>query len=785
MDNIDKLEKANCTGCCACYNICPVGAISLQDNIEGFREPVINKEKCTNCGLCAKVCPVLNPKYENNKKPACYAFMADDEIRAKSSSGGAFIVLAYEFLNNGGYVAGAVWTEDYRVKHIVSNKKEDVEKMRKSKYLQSDIGDCYTQIKSILYKDKKVLFTGTPCQVAGLKSYLRKDYENLFCVDLICHGVPSPKVFKKYIEEEKLSEQDEKWISTDFRDKKYGWGSGFTTTTTTTTTIKTTVESANDNTFMKSFFADVCLRKSCSSCVVSKIPRQGDITIGDLWTIKKDKKYRNKYCDAKGTSLVLCNSKKGKLLVKTLSNGAKLLNNIPLKKAFLGNPNIKKPTIAHINREVFFTNIDNMRLDENVARNLEDKCDCMILNFWSAVNYGAILTCYGIQCLLEKLGYYPKIINYIGYPKSVGCKDFEKSFSNKFAQKYFNLTKEVNAYEDFYSLNKNCDTFITGSDQVWRKGCAQGVLNENLNWTLFYLDFVRSDKKKLSYAASIGTNNIDGTQSDYEKINYYLSQFDSISVREEKGKELLKENFDIESTQIVDGIFHIPIETLNKMTEEYQVNEKYIGCFLLPYFIGQKWSKNILDTVSKKLNLPIKFFKFDYQTPVEEWLAFIKNSQFIITDSYHGTLTSIIFNVPFLHIQNAPHVQSRFDTIFNSFEITNKSISQFDETLNYDELLSPFDWIKINNNIKQEVERAECWVKHAMIKEKKNKIICPNFIEEIQSNTLILINKDKILRQYYKAKILSKILFGKKRKYYKQKRILLKNKLRKIRELQN
>jgi len=426
----------------------------------------------------------------------------------------------------------------------------------------------------------------------------------------------------------------------------------------------------------------------------------------------------------------------------------------------------------------------------NVFSNNNNTDCCMIINFWSAINYGAILTCYGVQCLAEKLGKNAKVINYIGYPKSVNCKNFKKSFAYNFAKKYMNLTKEVKTYDDFYKLNNRCDTFITGSDQVWRNNCATGVLNNELNWTIFFLDFVRSNKRKLSYAASIGREEIPGTPTDLEKINFYLSQFDDISVRENRVVELLKENFNINSTQLVDGVFHIPVELLNEMTNEYKANEKYIGVFTLPYFKTQTWYKDILDKISAKLNLPIKEFDWDYTTPVEEWLAFIKNSEFMVTDSYHCTIFSIIFNKNFIQVKNNPKAQSRFDSIFKILDIQNKIVSESDIQIDIDELLKPLDWESINNKIQEEKLRAENWMKQAFEKPIENKPVYPNFLEtnkpqkqntEIDIETLkLILNRNKIKRKYLVYKILVNLTFGKKREYYKKKKKELKALIKKI-----
>ena len=770
----------NCTGCAACFNICPSNAIEMEENKEGFLEPIIVQEKCTNCGLCKKVCPVLNLKYLNNV-PDCYAYMADDKIRLKSSSGGAFFVLANEFIKNGDYVSGAIWTKDWKVKHIVSKNFEDIEKMQKSKYSQSEIGTIYKEIKTLLEGNKKVLFTGTPCQIAGLKSYLRKEYDNLFCVDIVCHGVPSPKVLKKYLNE---NYDIAKIRNIDFKDKTInGWGSN----------LKIDCENNtlacryDKNSFYCLFSKLVINRLACSSCIFSKIPRQGDMTIGDFWGIQK------KFNDELGTSLLLVNNSKGEYLLKILNNSSKLLVKKKLKEALIKNPNIKTAISHNDNRETFFNNIDKYSLIDAYNMIIHDTCDCMIINFWSAINYGAILTCFGVQCLAEKLGKNAKVINYVGYPKSVNCKDYKKSFSYNFAKKYLNLTNEVKTYDDFYKLNKNCETFIAGSDQVWRNSCSKPLLKNDLSWTIFFLDFVRSNKRKLSYSASLGTNEVSGSPTDIEKMNFYLSQFDDISVREDRGVELLKENFNINSTQVLDGIFHIPLGLLEKMAEEYSSNEEYIGVFTLPYFKTQTWYKEVLDKISDKLNLTIKEFDWDYTTPVEKWLSFIKHSKFMITDSYHGTLFSIIFNRPFIQIKNAPKVQSRFDTIFNIFNIQKKTVSKFDIEINYDELLKPLDWEFINNKIEEEKLKAENWMKQAFEKSIENKPVYPNFLEnkifekkeqDIDNETLaLLLNKNKIYCNYLRCKILANLTFGKKREHYKKKKKELKAQVKKIREL--
>lgn len=434
--------------------------------------------------------------------------------------------------------------------------------------------------------------------------------------------------------------------------------------------------------------------------------------------------------------------------------------------------------------------LNNMPEEETIIQ--DDTCDCMILNFWSACNYGAILTCYGVQCLMEQLNQNTKVINFVGYPNYVECKDFNLSFAKKFADKYLKLTTQVNDYNDLYKFNNVCNTFITGSDQVFRKACANGVLTQHpqLNWSMFFLDFVRPGKKKLSYSASLGTYEIDDYGSDIEKINYYLSQFDDISVREERGTELLKKYFGIHSVQVVDSIFHIPVETLNNMTKEYKSEEKYIALYTLPYKNKEIWYDNLVKTISEKLNLPVKKFTYDYKTPVEEWLAFIKNSEFVITDSYHCALFSVIFNKPFIQTNNNPKAQSRFESIYKLLDISNRTVHQETKNADYNNLLRPFDWENINKRIEEEKLKAKNWMGNALKKEKTSYINFPNFIESQNKNSenlvydiSMMVNRGKIYREYLKYKFLCLFTFGNKKMYYNELRTKYKLKVKKIRKI--
>ena len=219
----EVIEKNRCCGCHACFNICPKGAISMKEDKYGFKYPIIDKDKCINCDMCKKVCPVFNKQNNNNHKIESYAaYNKDISERMSSSSGGLFILLAKEIIKRKGVVFGAAFDEKFNVIHACVEDKKGLNSFKGSKYTQSTIGDTYRKVKHFLEKGRYVLFSGTPCQVEGLKTYLMKDYEKLYTQDIICHGVPSPLLFRKYLND-KEEEYNDRITNISFRDKEVSW----------------------------------------------------------------------------------------------------------------------------------------------------------------------------------------------------------------------------------------------------------------------------------------------------------------------------------------------------------------------------------------------------------------------------------------------------------------------------------------------------------------------------------------------------------------------------------
>lgn len=311
---IDIKDKKKCVGCSACVQCCPKQCISFSVDGEGFRYPLVDRSLCIDCGLCERVCPVINQARPRVPLDTLAAVNPDEKVRLQSSSGGVFSQLAEAVIDRGGVVFGARFDADWRVVHDFTESREGISAFRGSKYTQSDMGDSFRRVRDFLDDGRFVLFSGTPCQVAGLRLFLRKEYENLLTVDFICHGVPSPEVFRRYLSESLAeagaSVKDVRHIS--FRDKSSGWKQyslAVDFDAPDSSSPGRICERNVDNRFLRGFVRDFYLRPSCSECPAKELKSGSDITLGDLWDPEL---YSSDIPnDDKGIGLVMANTDKG------------------------------------------------------------------------------------------------------------------------------------------------------------------------------------------------------------------------------------------------------------------------------------------------------------------------------------------------------------------------------------------------------------------------------------------------------------------------------------------
>ena len=360
---IDKEIKTDkdCMGCQACSNICPVNSISMKKNSEGFWYPYVNYETCIGCGKCVDVCPIINFKQIDNK-PHAYACINNNEHeRMKSSSGSIFSIIANWILTENGIVYGAAFDDNFNVIHKKAESVEELDELRGSKYVQSWIGSSYKEIKSYLNKGRKILFTGTPCQVEGLLHYLNKNYENLYTMDIVCHGVPSPKVWDKYLRY-LTKKRDEKPKYIFFRDKITGWENfSLVFKYNEGPPIK---NSHKNDLYMQAFLKNVCLRPSCYACHFKGINRRSDITMAVFWGINDVYPEIN---DNKGTSLILVNTEKGKYMIEA-NERYMTKKEVGIDLALKQNSAAIKSAEKNQNRENFFKELNSLSFNKLVSK---------------------------------------------------------------------------------------------------------------------------------------------------------------------------------------------------------------------------------------------------------------------------------------------------------------------------------------------------------------------------------------------------------------------------------
>lgn len=365
-----NIPVKNCSSCGACANVCAHGAITMQLDKEGFYRPVVDTSKCVKCGLCEKVCPweneVFNPNGSSKDPKTLAAYAWDEEIRLQSSSGGIFTVLAEKILDDGGVVTGVAQLSSTRFGHIAIDNKKDLAKLRGSKYVIADAGCIYRNVRGLLKNGRKVLFSGTPCQVAGLYSVLgQKKFDNLWTIDVVCHGTPSVKVFEKYIRE--LEYNTSAFVlSSNFRDKHEGWRKFSLKTLLKSDSDKEIIYSKNvkEDFFLQIFLRNICLNKSCADCHYGKLPRIADITLGDYWNIAD---IHPDMDHDKGTSVVLLNTNHGHKLIAGILRQIKFCET-SLENAIAGNPCITGSSWENFRRQEFFADLDRFSMGKLVEK---------------------------------------------------------------------------------------------------------------------------------------------------------------------------------------------------------------------------------------------------------------------------------------------------------------------------------------------------------------------------------------------------------------------------------
>jgi len=698
------LKDKTCTGCYACYNICPVNAIKMDLNANGFCVSNVDTSKCTKCGKCAKVCPQINPTFDNDPAPKCYAVKAKDSIRETSSSGGMFALLSDAILSQGGYVCGPVYDSNMDVVYKMTNDRNELKRMQGSKYVFSDLGKIYKEIKEKLDAEKLVMFTGCPCQVAGVRNFFGKN-KNLVTVDLLCGGLPSKGVFQKYIKE---ISGGKKIVDVKFRSKDHPFGTAITKFSDGTEKIR------KPDLYFISFLGDLIKSDSCAKCTFANTPRQGDLSIGDLW--KADKIITDTDV-TRGISCVMLNSDAGKALFDKSVKDAAYCVEVPL--AFLKRNNrLQSKRYQHPARERFFSMYRRGQpVVKSMRYSIRGKYDVGISGFWRVQNYGGVLTYYALYNIMLDLGLEPLMIE-ARYKVEEGTVP---SSPVLLGTKYppYHVSRYYTNIDDEKELNERVSKFVVGSDQIWNRGLIRQATLE-----CYTLDFVIDPNKRVSIASSFGVDHLEGTEDEQKRFIDLLKKFSSVSVRENGGAELCKK-LGVNATRILDPVMLCDENLYKRMMASSQA--------LLPsnyafYYLGNVMSTR-LEVVAKemgygiiKIRRKLNDTKAVPSTPiteigtVENWVKCIYNSSFVVSDSYHATVFAILFRKPFVllygNMSGGPR-PDRFATLLDTFGLNDRMYKTIDD-VSFENIMKPIDYNRVHKILEQERKRSMDWIREAL-----------------------------------------------------------------------
>ena len=711
---IETIKNSTCMGCSTCRNVCPVDAISMEMDERGYYKPTINKEKCINCGKCDRTCPILNEQKQTDKKEL-YALWANDDVRMKSSSGGAFTLFAEEILNQGGVVFGAAWGENFKVFHKFITKVEELDELRKSKYVQSFIGDTYRQVKEQLINGKKVLFVGTPCQIGGLKKYIegeKVEDKNLFLVDVWCYNIPSYKLLKKYLNDNFGNNLEE----FEFR---YNNGKVYTSNM-----FKYKIKNQEPKIvtatsyWFKAYFPRMYEPFACTQCKFQGEHRFGDISMGDFWGIED---YDKSWNDGLGTSMVQINTQKGQQFLDEIKQDCKRLEKVPLDWIRAGQGNGKA---AHPNQQLFFDYIEqgihfNKAVDMAMAGK---KYDIGFACVQTYRNFGSALTNYALYKTLRD---YKKDVLIITQPLSSIISPNTRHFFKKYPFHIYDQAKIYKDKEEMKGLNKICNKFLVGSDQLFNANIYQYIDG------FVKLDWVDDNHDKVCYATSFGPNKIYGSLEEKKHFKKCLRRFNYVSVREKNAVELVKKNFGIVAEHVMDPVFLCKKEHFINLINPYlnDVPKNQIFCYVLEpnkdiekfliNFSSQKGQNlNIVgdlgyskETIEKMWDLEVDSIEHN-----ELWLASIYNSSCVIADSFHGLCFALIFEKPFIVVHNERRGDERVLSLLRDIGMEHRIVFP-DKDLNRIKNLinEKIDFNTINKMLEEKIKYSRDWFEKHVI----------------------------------------------------------------------
>ena len=715
-------DNPMCNGCLACVDACPFDAFSVGQDKQGYYQPDIIADKCTDCGLCVRICPaVILPETHNTDSPTCYSFVTSDpDLLQASSSGGIFGVLAHEMFRRGGKVVGVAWEPDWSARFVMIDSEDEMPRLHKSKYLQPQADGIYRQVRDTLAGGVPVLFCGLPCHVSGLRAFLKKRYDNLVAVELLCSHAPSSKYFQQYVQEDW---KQDNITAYEFRHKEpldgFRCDAIAVRLPDGSTKRRTTVQ---QDLYQAMYHPKLMIGEHCLGCRFAGFPRGADLTIGDFWGIENqnpDQEFRN------GISLVLSHNSRGQEFLDASTNGQSELVERPLPWMG-GNGRGDLTTEAPFGTPAFHALFPHQGFRQSARKALrvqhDHKWDIGLVGASMAVNFGASLTYFALQSLLTQLGH---TVLMIDRPMSAEAWDFAPEMYRR--QPWFYRAPSFPTRQHMRQLNDYCDQFMVGSDQHWHPNLVR-VWDQ-----LTLLDFVAPDRKKIAVAASFGHDSFDASLATRQKMQDALSRFDALSFREASGVRLAEQEFGVRGDFVLDPVFCLgPDPFLELARPEIESTRGSSG--LVSYFLNPSRAKaDMAYRLARSLDLKPMFFselepiyshdglrrKWDVDVTrgtIEDRIASLATADFIITDSFHGMCFAVLLKKPFVAVTNKERGIARFQSIADLLNLHGRLVSEdaIKNVTSADPYLSIKDIQSSDKTLAKESERSIQWIRTAL-----------------------------------------------------------------------
>ena len=621
------------------------------------------------------------PRPENES--ACYAVTAPDEIRAKSTSGGVFTVLAEDVLARGGCVAGAVFAGDWSVRHALTETVDGLAAMRGSKYVRGVLDKPFlADLDAAVASGRLVLFTGLPCQVAAV----RKRYgerSNLVLLDIICHGAPDAQLWRKRVEE--LSAGGRKITRVNFRDKRAGWGGLSSTFAVGFEDGPEYAANLFDDPYGAAFGADLMISDGCARCPFACEKRLGDITIGDFWDLSK-----GAVDDGKGLSCVVVSTLKGReWFARVRDRFAQVL---PYPVSTVGQPNFHMPTRPHpFSREFQQEILSGTPFEAALAKYVEHPRSVALLNFhWEQTNFGALFTSFALSKHIADMGWKPQNIDYSPFDADHVAMRANDGFES-FRCRHLPRTRKVTNGKLLGLITRRFKTLVVGSDQVWSENLTAGKEDA------FYLSFAGPGRRLIAAAASFGK--VPAAARDAEGLKTRLSVFSAISVREKEDAQTVKDLVG-QGACVPDPVFWVEPSVWHGLADEAK---NRIEDEIVVYIVNRDETNAILGFLEMSgLTTPEKPARVlsSALTP-EEWLYAIRSARLVVTDSFHGTCFSVLLHTPFVCIHADENRSARHRTMLEGLGLLDRFFSNAADAFAAYRGGRTVDWAKVDGFIAQ------------------------------------------------------------------------------------